>query len=85
MALTFFTFLPMNREMTKIGHNCRKQNSLTIKLVKVSVALLVLILKEKYFHEDWTDFQHLAIFVGSIGIEKKWDAFLISGQICTLV
>ena len=65
MDLTFFTFLPMNREPTKIG-----QNSLTIKLVKVSVALLVLILKEKYFHEDWTDFQHLAIFVGSIGKRK---------------
>ena len=71
MALTFFTFLPMNRGPTKIGHNCRKQNSLTIKLVKVSVALLVLILKEKYFHEDWTDFQHLAIFVGSIGKRKS--------------
>ena len=70
MALTFFTFLPMNREPRKIGHNCRKQNSLTIRLVKVSVALLVLILKEKYFHEDWTDFQLLAIFVGSIGKRK---------------
>ena len=33
-GFTFFTFLPMNREPTKIGHNFRKQNSLTIKLVK---------------------------------------------------
>ena len=34
MDFTFFTFLPMNREPTKIGHNFRKQNSLTTIMSK---------------------------------------------------
>ena len=58
MDLIFFTFLPMNREPTKIGHNFRKQNSLTIKLVKKFQLLSYFNIKENHFHEHWTDFQH---------------------------